>query len=71
MNNLNELILQDYVKMRGSVLLNILKLIIDENDHIAAQAFYVIQLYVNSKNEKLLKVSFLECVYVFNNYLVS
>ncbi|XP_040155589.1 condensin-2 complex subunit D3 [Anopheles arabiensis] len=69
LNNLNELILQDYVKMRGSVLLNILKLIIDENDHIAAQAFYVIQLYVNSKNEKLLKVSFLECVYVFNNYL--
>uniref|UniRef100_A0A182JS42 Uncharacterized protein n=1 Tax=Anopheles christyi TaxID=43041 RepID=A0A182JS42_9DIPT len=69
LNNLNELILQDYVKMRGSVLLNILKLIIDENDHIAAQAFYVIQLYVNSKNEKLLKVSLLECVYVFNNYL--
>uniref|UniRef100_A0A182P5Z9 Uncharacterized protein n=1 Tax=Anopheles epiroticus TaxID=199890 RepID=A0A182P5Z9_9DIPT len=69
LNNLNELILQDYVKMRGAVLLNILKLIIDENDHIAAQAFYVIQLYVNSKNEKLLKVSLLECVYVFNNYL--
>ncbi|XP_049295711.1 condensin-2 complex subunit D3 [Anopheles funestus] len=69
LNNLNELILQDYVKMRGIVLLNILKLIIDEDDHIAAQAFYVIQLYVNSKNEKLLKVSFLECVYVFNNYL--
>uniref|UniRef100_A0A182MM84 Uncharacterized protein n=1 Tax=Anopheles culicifacies TaxID=139723 RepID=A0A182MM84_9DIPT len=69
LNNLNELILQDYVKMRGIVLLNVLKLIIDEDDHIAAQAFYVIQLYVNSKNEKLLKVSFLECVYVFNNYL--
>ncbi|XP_053663912.1 condensin-2 complex subunit D3 [Anopheles marshallii] len=69
LSNLNELILQDYVKMRGVVLLNILKLIIDEDDHIAAQAFYVIQLYVNSKNEKLLKVSFLECVYVFNNYL--
>ncbi|XP_050076123.1 condensin-2 complex subunit D3 [Anopheles maculipalpis] len=69
LNNLNELILQDYVKMRGTVLLNILKLIIDEDDHIAAQAFYVIQLYVNSKNEKLLKVSLLECVYVFNNYL--
>uniref|UniRef100_A0A182NNB9 Uncharacterized protein n=1 Tax=Anopheles dirus TaxID=7168 RepID=A0A182NNB9_9DIPT len=69
LNNLNELILQDYVKMRGAVLLNILKLIIDEDEHIAAQAFYVIQLYVNSKNEKLLKVSLLECVYVFNNYL--
>ncbi|XP_053690229.1 uncharacterized protein LOC128738837 [Sabethes cyaneus] len=69
LNNLNELILQDYVKMRGRVLLNILKLIIDENSQIAAQALYVIQLYVHSKNEKLLKVSFLECVYVFNNYL--
>ncbi|XP_053675813.1 condensin-2 complex subunit D3 [Anopheles nili] len=69
LNNLNELILQDYVKMRGIVLLNILKLIIDDDEHIAAQAFYVIQLYVHSKNEKLLKVSLLECVYVFNNYL--
>ncbi|XP_055530347.1 condensin-2 complex subunit D3 [Wyeomyia smithii] len=69
LNNLNELILQDYVKMRGRVLLNILKLIIDEDSQIAAQALYVIQLYVHSKNEKLLKVSLLECVYVFNNYL--
>lgn len=69
LNNLNELILQDYVKMRGRVLLNILKLIVDENCQIAAQALYVIQLYVHSKNEKLLKVSLLECVYVFNNYL--
>ncbi|XP_055613751.1 condensin-2 complex subunit D3 [Uranotaenia lowii] len=69
LNNLNELILQDYVKMRGRVLLNILKLIIDEDSQIAAQALYVIQLYVHSKNEKLLKVSMLECVYVFNNYL--
>ncbi|XP_058462510.1 uncharacterized protein LOC131437282 [Malaya genurostris] len=69
LNNLNELILQDYVKMRGRVLLNILKLTIDEDSQIAAQALYVIQLYVHSKNEKLLKVSLLECVYVFNNYL--
>lgn len=69
LNNLNELILQDYVKMRGRVLLNILKLILDEDSQIAAQALYVIQLYVHTKNEKLLKVSLLECVYVFNNYL--
>lgn len=69
LNNLNELILQDYVKMRGRVLLNILKLIIEEDSQIAAQALYVIQLYVHSKNEKLLKVSLLECVYVFNNFL--
>ncbi|XP_055622448.1 uncharacterized protein LOC129766012 [Toxorhynchites rutilus septentrionalis] len=69
LNNLNELILQDYVKMRGRVLLNILKLIIDEDSQIAAQALYVIQLYVHTKNEKLLKVSLLECVYVFNNFL--
>ncbi|XP_052872655.1 uncharacterized protein LOC128278052 [Anopheles cruzii] len=69
LNNLNELILQDYIKMRGKVLLNILQLIIDEEDHIAAQAMYVIQLYVHSKNDKLLKISLLECVYVFNNYM--
>ncbi|XP_058120514.1 condensin-2 complex subunit D3 [Anopheles ziemanni] len=69
LNNLNELILQDYVKMRGGVLLNILKLIIDEDEQIAAQALYVIQQYVHSKNENMLKVSLLECVYAFNNYL--
>ncbi|XP_049538912.1 condensin-2 complex subunit D3 [Anopheles darlingi] len=67
--NLNELILQDYVKMRGKVLLCILMLIIDENDLIAAQAFYIVQQYVHTKNEKLLKESLLKCVFIFNQYL--
>ncbi|XP_035794420.1 uncharacterized protein LOC118467724 [Anopheles albimanus] len=67
--NLNELILQDYVKMRGKVLLCILMLIIDENDLIAAQALYIVQQYVHTKNEKLLKESLLKCVFIFNQYL--
>ena len=65
--NLNELIIQDFVKMRGRLLLNILTLITDEE--MSTQAFYVIQLYAHSKNEKLLRTTIIECVYVFNNFL--
>lgn len=71
LRSLRELVMQDYIKMRGRVLLNILTTIVDPVENISNEASMIILTYVDEKNKNLLVTCFLESVFVYNGYLVS
>lgn len=71
LRSLRELVMQDYIKMRGRVLLNILTAIVDPYEDISNEACMIILTFVEEKNKHLLNTCFLESVFVYNNYLVS
>lgn len=69
LRSLRELVMQDYIKMRGRVLLNILTAIVDPYEEISNEASMVILTFVDEKNKHLLHTCFLESVFVYNGYL--
>ncbi|XP_063700446.1 condensin-2 complex subunit D3-L [Culicoides brevitarsis] len=69
LRSLRELVMQDYIKMRGRVLLNILTAIVDPYEEISNEACMVILTYVDEKNKHLLHTCFMESVFVYNGYL--
>lgn len=69
LRSLRELVMQDYIKMRGRVLLNILTAIVDDYEQISNEASMVILTFVDEKNKHLLHTCFLESVFVYNGYL--
>lgn len=71
LRSLRELIMQDYIKMRGRVLLNILTAIVDPVERISNAACTIILSCVEEKNKNLLITCFLESVFLYNGYLVS
>lgn len=70
LRSLRELVMQDYIKMRGRVLLNILTTIVDPCESISNEASMMILTFVDEKNKNLLITCFLESVFVYNGYLV-
>lgn len=70
LRSLRELVMQDYIKMRGRVLLNILTSIVDPYEHISNEASMIVLTFVEEKNKHLLNNCFLESVFVYNGYLV-
>ena len=58
--------MQDYIRLRGRVLLHILACIVDPNEAIQMKAVAAILNYANDKNSNILHTSFLECAMIFN-----
>lgn len=69
LRSLRELVMEDYIKMRGRVLLNILTAIVDPYEEISNEASMIILRFVEEKNKNLLHTCFLESVFVYNGYL--
>lgn len=64
-----ELVMQDYIKLKGRVLLNLLICTVDKNEDVALKAMSSILSYTNDKNPNLLYSCFLESVYIYNNFV--
>ena len=64
-----ELVMQDYIKLKGRVLLNLLVCTVDKNEDVALKAISSILSYTNDKNPNLLYSCFLESVYIYNNFV--
>lgn len=61
--------MQDFIKMKGRVLLNLLACLVDKNEIIQLKSQAAILSYTNDKNQNLLYTCFIESVYLFNNFI--
>lgn len=61
--------MQDFIKMKGRVLLNLLACLVDKNELIQLKSQAAILSYTNDKNQNLLYTCFLESVFLFNNFI--
>lgn len=66
---LSVLVLQDYLKMRGRLLMNILASIVDPCYNIRENAALMVLKYVEEKNRLLLQTSLFETIFAFNGYM--
>ena len=64
-----ELVMQDYIKLKGRVLLNLLVCTVDKNEDVALKAISSILSYTNDKNANLLYSCFIESVYIYNGFV--
>lgn len=71
LSNIYELVMQDFIKMKGRVLLNFLACLVDKNELIQLKSQAAILSYTNDKNQNLLYTCFLESVYLFNDFIQS
>lgn len=61
--------MQDFIKMKGRVLLNLLACLVDKNEMIQLKSQAAILRYTNDKNPNLLYTCFIESTFLFNNYI--
>lgn len=66
-----KLVLQDQLKLRGSLLLSLLATLLDESEDIAARAGDFFAEFLAKKNPALFQKCLIECPFVFNEYKVS
>lgn len=66
---LSVLVLQDYLKMRGRLLMNILASVVDPCFKIRENAALMVLKYVEEKNRLLLQTSLFETIFAFNGYM--
>lgn len=69
LTNIYDLVMQDFIKMKGRVLLNLLACLVDKNELIQLKSQAAILSYTNDKNQNLLYTCFIESVFLFNNYI--
>lgn len=67
--NVYDLVMQDFIKMKGRVLLNFLACLVDKNELIQLKSQAAILTYTNDKNQNLLYTCFLESVFLFNDFI--
>ena len=67
--NIYDLVMQDFIKMKGRVLLNFLACLVDKNKLIQLKSQAAILSYTNDKNQNLLYTCFLESVFLFNDFI--
>ena len=67
--NIYDLVMQDFIKMKGRVLLNFLACLVDKNEMIQLRSQAAILSYTNDKNQNLLYTCFLESVFLFNDFI--
>ncbi|CAG9806774.1 unnamed protein product [Chironomus riparius] len=67
--NIYDLVMQDFIKMKGRVLLNMLACLVDKNEMIQLKSQAAILNYTNDKNQNLLYTCFIESVFLFNNFI--
>ncbi|XP_065355680.1 condensin-2 complex subunit D3-L [Calliphora vicina] len=63
-----KLVLQDQLKLRGSLLLALLATLLDESEDIAARAGDFFAEFLSKKNPALFQKCLIECPFVFNEY---
>lgn len=69
LSNIYDLVMQDFIKMKGRVLSNFLACLVDKNELIQLKSQAAILSYTNDKNPNLLYTCFLESVFVFNDFI--
>lgn len=69
LQNIYDLVMQDFIKMKGRVLLNFLACLVDKNELIQLKSQAAIMTYTNDKNQNLLYTCFLESVFLFNDFI--
>lgn len=69
LKNIYDLTMQDFIKMKGRVLLNLLACLVDKNEMIQLKSQAAILSYTNDKNQNLLYTCFIESVFLFNNFI--
>lgn len=69
LENIYDLVMQDFIKMKGRVLINLLACLVDKNESVQLKSQAAILSYTNDKNRNLLYSSFLESVYIFNDFI--
>lgn len=69
LSNIYDLVMQDFIKMKGRVLLNFLACLVDKNELIQLKSQAAILSYTNDKNQNLLYTCFLESVFLFNDFI--
>ncbi|XP_067624836.1 uncharacterized protein Cap-D3 [Eurosta solidaginis] len=62
------LVLQDQLKLRGSLLLALMAAILDENTGLARRACDFFEEFLSKKNSTLFQKCLIECPFVFNEY---
>lgn len=67
--NIYDLVMQDFLKLRGRVLLNFLACLVDKNEMIQLKSQAAILSYAADKNHNLLYTCFLESVFLFNDFI--
>ncbi|CRL00276.1 CLUMA_CG013549, isoform A [Clunio marinus] len=67
--NIYDLVMQDFIKMKGRVLLNFLACLVDKNEMIQMRSQAAILSYTNDKNPNLLYTCFIESVFLFNEFI--
>jgi condensin-2 complex subunit D3 len=67
--NIFDLVMQDFLKLRGRLLLNFLACLVDKNEIIQLKSQAAILSYAADKNHNLLFGCFLESVFLFNDYV--
>lgn len=67
--NIYDLVMQDFIKMKGRVLLNFLACLVDKNELVQLKSQAAILSYTNDKNQNLLYTCFLESVFLFNDFI--
>lgn len=67
--NIYDLVMQDFIKMKGRVLLNFLACLVDKNELVQLKSQAAILSYTNDKNKNLLYTCFLESVFLFNDFI--
>lgn len=65
--NLAALILEDYLKFRGNLLIHVFAGLLDKERDIKDLVVELIMKYTSEKNEIFLRTCLLECPFVFNN----
>lgn len=69
MANVFDLVMQDFLKLRGRLLLNFLACLVDKNELIQLKSQAAILSYTADKNQNLLYTCFLDSVFLFNDFV--
>lgn len=72
LSNLFDLLNQDFIKMKGRILLNILACLVDKNELLKLKTRAALLSFINDvggKGKNLLYTCFIESVYVFNDFM--
>lgn len=67
--NIYDLVMQDFLKLKGRLLLNLLACLVDKNELIQLKSQAAILSYATDKNQNLLYTCFLEAVFLFNDFI--
>lgn len=69
LQNVIGLVLDDYLKLRGSILIYVIAALVDDHNGISELAYEVLIKHTLEKSDILLRTCLLECPFVLNGYM--